>query len=211
MKRVGVYLRVSTQHQSTGLQREELGIYVKARGWTEVRYYEDQATGTNGNRPGLKALMLDVRARKLDVVISWKMCRLFRSLKDLVSTLEEFQDLGVDYIGYKDNVDMTTASGRLLTHLIGAFAEFEAALIRERVMAGLASAKLKGVRLGRPPQINIETAIAERRSGQSLAQIAAKLNVSKSAVSKTLAKQALKNPMYLLETCGHETAALVEE
>jgi DNA invertase Pin-like site-specific DNA recombinase len=199
MKRVGAYLRVSTQHQSTDLQRVELESYIRARGWVDIKFYEDQATGTNGNRPGLKSLMSDVRNRKIDIVISWKMCRLFRSLKDLVSTLEEFRQLGVDYISYKDQLDMSSPSGRLMTHLLGAFSEFEASLIKERVLAGLANAKRNGIKLGRPRQIDLETVLEYRRSGLSLSEVAERLKVTKGAVSKTLSKHELNNGLKNIE------------
>src|SRR5258708_1137164 len=125
-KRVAVYLRVSTQDQSTALQQQEIESYLIARGWTQTSYYEDKLTGTHGNRPQLKNLMSDVRQRQVDLVICWKLDRLFRSLKDLISTLQEFSELGVEFISLKDNIDLTTSAGRLMLHILGAFGEFEA-------------------------------------------------------------------------------------
>jgi DNA invertase Pin-like site-specific DNA recombinase len=87
-KRIAVYVRVSTSDQSTELQIRELTQFVQARGWADLKIYEDKATGTNGNRTQLKQLLLDARQRKLDIVIIWKLDRLFRSLKDLITTLQ---------------------------------------------------------------------------------------------------------------------------
>jgi DNA invertase Pin-like site-specific DNA recombinase len=152
--RVALYLRVSTQDQSTELQSNELLKYIEARGLPDPIIYQDKSTGTNGNRPAFKQLMADIRQRKVDLVICWKLDRLFRSLKDLIATLQEWNELGVEFISLKDNIDLTTSAGRLMLHIIGAFGEFEASLIRERVRAGLANAKAHGKRLGRPPTID---------------------------------------------------------
>lgn len=191
-KRVGIYLRVSTTGQSTDLQRDEILSFLKARGLTSLFVYEDTQTGTTAMRPALRTLMKDVRARKLDIVVCWKMDRLFRSLKDLLTTLNEFSDLKIEFVSLKDNIDMTTASGRLLTHLLGAFSEFEANLIKERVHAGLENAKRKGIKLGRPKSIILDKVIKLREEGLSLSGIAKILGVSKSGVSKVLKQSRIK-------------------
>jgi putative DNA-invertase from lambdoid prophage Rac len=185
-KRVAIYLRVSTQDQSTELQASELRTYAQARGWTDLKVYEDKATGTTGNRPALKQLLQDVRQRRVDLVLCWKLDRLFRSLKDLIGTLQEFQDLGVQFCSLKDSIDMTTSAGRLLMHLLGAFGEFEASLIRERVRAGLANAKAKGKRLGRP-KTRDDLAIHDlRQRGFSIRQIAKATGTSTTSVQRAL-------------------------
>lgn len=187
-KRVAIYMRVSTQEQSTELQAREISAYARARGWENVTIYEDQGTGTNANRPQLKLLLNNARQRKVDLVICWKLDRFFRSLKDLVVTLQEFTELGIDFISIKDNIDLTTSSGRLMMHLLGAFAEFEASLIRERVRAGLSNAKAKGKRLGRPSVIDGAKVVQLKAEGRSLSEIAGILGVTKGGVSKTLKK-----------------------
>lgn len=187
-KRIGIYLRVSTIGQSTELQRKEVEGYLIARGWLNWTFYEDKLTGTSLARPSLKQLLKDAKERKIDTVICWKMDRFFRSLKDLVTTLQELNESGVEFISIKDQIDMTTASGRLMTHLLAAFAEFEASLIKERVLAGLANAKSKGVILGRPSTINKNEVLKLRVDGKSMSEIAKQLNITKSAVSKTLKK-----------------------
>lgn len=119
------------------MQREELTEYAKTRGWT-VTFYEDTRTGTNGKRPALQRMLADARARKLDVILCWKLDRVFHSFPDMVNALQLLVDLGIDFVSLKDaGVDMATSAGRLLTHVLGAFAEFEASIIRQRVRAGV--------------------------------------------------------------------------
>ena len=130
---VAIYLRVSTQDQSTEIQRHELISFVGSRGWGEPKVYEDKESSTTIKRPALQQLLTDARARRVDVIVCWKLDRLFRSLGDLVAVLKELEELGVLFISMRDQIDMTTSAGRLMTHLLGAFAEFEASLIRERV------------------------------------------------------------------------------
>jgi DNA invertase Pin-like site-specific DNA recombinase len=188
-KRIALYVRVSTSDQSTELQLRELTQFVQARGWPEPKIYEDKATGTNGNRPQLKQLLSDVRQRKLDIVIIWKLDRLFRSLKDLISTLQEFSELGIDFISLKDNIDLTTSAGRLMTYILGAFSEFEASLIRERVRAGLRNAKAKGKKLGRPKKRNDEYISFLSKQGLSSRKIAEKINMCPTVVQRSLRNQ----------------------
>jgi len=192
--RVAVYLRVSTLDQSTELQRHEILAFVESRGWSVFKVYEDRESGTRSSRPALDEMRRAVRMRKVDVVICWKLDRLFRSLKDLVSVLHEFNELGVAFIALKDQIDLTTATGRLMTHLLGSFAEFEAALIRDRVRAGLANAKRKGIRLGRPRSIDEDRVRELRRQGHSLSAIAEQIGATESGVSKTLTKLTGQSP-----------------
>jgi DNA invertase Pin-like site-specific DNA recombinase len=189
-KHTAVYLRVSTATQSTDLQRREIETYLTARQISDFHIYEDQMSGTTSSRPALQKLMADARAARIELVICWKLDRLFRSLRNLLGTLHEFERLGVGFISVKDQIDLATPSGRLMTHLIAAFAEFEADLIRERVRAGVATARAKGKRLGRPPKITKGLVIEMRKAGMSLRSIADKLGVSKSAVHKVLQESA---------------------
>ncbi len=186
---VALYLRISTVDQSTELQRRELLAFVESRGWEVHSIYEDKATGTNDKRPQLQALLRDARERKFDVVLCWKLDRFFRSLKGMVVTLQEFEELGVEFVSLKDQLDLTTSAGRLMTHILAAFAEFEAGIIRERVRAGIANARAKGKKLGRPYQIDAAKARALRAEGLSLSEIAKRLGSTKSGVSKTLRRR----------------------
>jgi hypothetical protein len=123
---------------------------VTARGWHIVEPYVDRLTGSVEARPALNRLMADARQRKFDVVVVWKLDRFARSLKHLVTAIAEFESLGVQFVSLRDNLDLTTPSGRLMFHVIGAMAEFERSLIQERVCAGLRNARAKGRVLGRP-------------------------------------------------------------
>jgi putative DNA-invertase from lambdoid prophage Rac len=188
-KRVAIYARCSTSDQSTGMQLDELREYADRRGWTNVAIYEDQGlSGTNTNRPELRRLMSDARLRKIDVVLSWRLDRVARSLRDLICLLQELGELGVEFISLRDNVDLTTSGGKLLFHLVGAFAEFEAEILRSRVKAGLANARRRGVQLGRPRRIDEGRLLELHRQGYSQVYIAELLGADKSTVSKTLKK-----------------------
>lgn len=185
-QRVAIYVRVSTQDQSCDLQRRELIECAQARGWELVQVFEDKATGTNANRPMLKDLMRGARERRIDVILVWKLDRFARSLKDLVVMLQEIADLGVSFISLKDNIDLTTAAGRLMVHMLGAFAEFEASLIRERVRAGLRNARSQGKRIGRPKLRDDERIRFLRDRGLSIREIASKLGTSVGAVQRAI-------------------------
>lgn len=186
-KRVAIYVRCSTQEQSTELQKSELISFITARGWTLHEIFEDHGrTGTNADRPGLKKLMRDARQRKFDVVCCFKLDRFFRSLASMVTALQEFSELGIQFVSQRDQIDMSTSSGKLLTHLLASFAEFEASLIKERVLSGLANAKRKGIKLGRPKQRNDEEIIRLRKQGLSIRAIASQLKISKGSVQTAL-------------------------
>lgn len=193
--RVALYIRVSSADQNPDLQHRELQEYVQHRSWTITEVYEDRLSGTNTNRKQLQGMMRDARARKFDICLVWKLDRAFRSLKDCVNFLQEMGDLGVQFVSLKDSgIDMTLPSGRLLMHLLAAFAEFEASICRTRVMSGLAAAKARGVKLGRPnlllPQLEGQI-VALREQGLSMRQIERKLEnkVSRSSIHRVLKMQ----------------------
>src|SRR6266571_4929806 len=121
------------------------------RGWEIIDEYTDHGiSGSRESRPQLNRLMGDAQQRKFDAVLVWKVDRFGRSLRHLVNALAELGALGVAFISLRDNLDLSTPSGRLMFAVIGAMAEFERALIQERVRAGLRNARNKGKRLGRP-------------------------------------------------------------
>jgi DNA invertase Pin-like site-specific DNA recombinase len=180
--RVAIYARVSTTNhgQDAGLQTGDLHQFAQARGWTLADQYVDSGvSGSTDSRPQLNRLMADARRRKFDVVLVWKLDRFGRSLRHLVNSLAEFESLGIAFVSLSDNVDLGTPSGRLMFQIIGAMAEFERALIQERVRAGLRNARAKGKRLGRPKvTVDSATITALRAQGLSWRQIGAKLGVS---------------------------------
>lgn len=192
MKRVILYGRTSTKDQSTELQFREMFEYTKNRGWILIKQIEDTSTGTNLKRPGFQEVMRYCRERKTDVILVWKLDRAFRSLRDCINTLQEFSELNVEFISVKDNLDLTTSAGKLMMHVIAAFASFEADIIKERVRAGIDNARAKGKKLGRPRTIDLEEVIRLRKTGMSLSQIAKKIGTTKSAVSKILSKNSQK-------------------
>ena len=197
--RVGLYARVSTldKGQDVDLQLRDLREYAGARGWEVFREYVDEGqSGAKDRRPALDELLTDARRRKIDVVAVWRLDRLGRSLKHLIGLLDELHALGVGFISLGESLDFTTPAGRLMFHLLGAFAQFERDIIRERVKAGMANAKAKGKPIGRRPKIalgDLRTAVGLRGRGESIRGIAGVLGVSKSAVHKALLSSAVRD------------------
>src|SRR2546428_13329602 len=141
--RVAIYARVSTAHhgQDVRLQTGDLRQFAQARGWNLADEYIDKGvSGSTDSRPELNRLMADAKRRRFDIVLVWKLDRFGRSLRHLVNALAELESLGVSFISIKDNLDLSTPSGRLMFQIIGAMAEFERSLIQERVKAGLRNA-----------------------------------------------------------------------
>jgi DNA invertase Pin-like site-specific DNA recombinase len=148
--RVALYARVSTStgQQDPEMQLRELREYVERRGWQIIETYTDEGiSGSKDSRPALNRLMADACRRRFDAVLVWKLDRFGRSLRHLVNSLAELEALGVAFISLRDNLDLSTPSGRLMFQIIGAMAEFERALIQERVKAGLRNARAKGSNL----------------------------------------------------------------
>ncbi|SCB13376.1 recombinase family protein [Bradyrhizobium yuanmingense] len=154
MKRVALYLRVSTNNgqQTTDNQRRELEAIATRAGWQIVATFEDKISGAKGRdkRPGLDAMMKAATKREFDMVAAWSVDRLGRSLSHLVQLFAELSALGVDIYLHQQAVDSSTPAGRALLQMSSVFAEFERAMLRERVATGLARAKAEGKRLGRP-------------------------------------------------------------
>jgi DNA invertase Pin-like site-specific DNA recombinase len=179
--RAAIYARVSTTNhgQDVNMQLRELREYCERRGWEIAGEYTDSASGAKDSRPELNRLMADVHQRKCDAVLIWKLDRFGRSLRHLVNALADLESLGVSFISLRDNLDLSTPSGRLMFQVIGAMAEFERALIQERVRAGMKNAKAKGRRIGRPRASVGASAVARLRdSGASWREIGRKLDIS---------------------------------
>lgn len=187
--RVAIYVRVSTADQNLDLQMAELTCFAKARGWLIHKIYADKASGTNDDRPQLKALMAAARMREFDVLLAWKLDRFARSLKNLLNMLQDLEAIGVTFVSLKDQLDLSTPSGRLMAQMIGAFAEFEVSLIRERVRSGLREAKRKGIVLGRPIKIDKNKVVALRASGKSFSEIANELGCSRAGAFRIQKEQ----------------------
>ena len=142
--RVAIYARCSTHHkgQDPELQLSPLREYCKQRGFTiSGEYVDNGISGMKDKRPQLDLLMDAAKKRQIDIILVWKLDRFGRSLKQLVIALDELTGLGIGFISYQDNLDLTTAQGRLMFHIIASMAEFERELIKERVKAGLDNAR----------------------------------------------------------------------
>jgi DNA invertase Pin-like site-specific DNA recombinase len=168
------------------MQLRELRDYAERRGWQIVREYVDHGvSGSKASRPSLNHLLTDAHSRKFDAVLVWKIDRWGRSLKHLVTSLADLEAYGVAFVSLSDNLDLSTPSGRLMMQLLGAMAEFERALIQERVKAGLRNARAKGKRLGRPPIFVSQNRIdALRDSGKSWRAIAKEVGVGVGTVHR---------------------------
>src|ERR1700728_1300739 len=187
--RVALYARVSTlNNQDPEMQLSELREYAGRRGWQIVEEYTDQGvSGSKESRPALNGLMSDACRRRFDAILVWKIDRFGRSLKHLVNSLAELAALGVAFISLRDNLDLSTPSGRLMFQIIGAMAEFERALIQERVRAGLRNARAKGKRLGRPRvQVDVSRIAFLRAQGRTWAEIVAELGIGKGTAQRAL-------------------------
>ena len=149
--RAALYARVSTLDQEPENQLQELRRYVHARSWpAAVEYVDHGVSGARDRRPALDRLIRDATRRRFDVLICWRLDRLGRSLKHLVTLLDELQALGVGFVSLGEGIDLQTPAGRLQLHILAALSEFERARIVERVQAGLQRARRQGKRLGRP-------------------------------------------------------------
>jgi DNA invertase Pin-like site-specific DNA recombinase len=189
-KRVALYLRVSTGSQTTENQRRELMEAAERHGWNVVRVFEDAGiSGAKGRdqRPELDAMLKAVARKEFDLVAAWSVDRLGRSLIDLVGFLKELHSKGVDLYLHQQGIDTTTPSGKAMFGMMGVFAEFERAMIQERVNAGLARARAEGTTLGRPKiKAATEAGIREalQAGGTGIRKIATKFNVGTSAVQR---------------------------
>src|ERR1700681_884682 len=171
--RIGIYARVSTKDQSCELQIRDLRAYCLARGFELVGEYVDVGqSGAKDSRPELNKLMDDARKRQFDAIIVWRFDRFARSTKHLLSALEEFRSLGIQFISYQENVDTSTPLGQALFTIVSAVAQLERDLIRERVSAGIRNARANGKRLGRPKSgVDHERILELKAQGQSLQEL----------------------------------------
>ncbi len=187
------YARVSTtdDRQSTDLQRDAL----VAAGVDPRHIHEDRASGARDDRPGLKACIEFLREG--DVLVVWKLDRLGRSLGHLIEIVTGLKERGVGFRSLTESVDTTTAMGELLFHIFGALAQYERSLIRERVLAGLAAARRRGRRGGRPRRLDMERVAAARAlltSGLTVSAAARSIGVPRSTLVDSLARDPTRSP-----------------
>src|SRR5713101_2671562 len=166
---VALYTRVSTGDQSTGMQLDELRAYCARRQWQIVEEFIDEGvSGSKESRPALDRMMKAAKRRMFDAICVYRYDRFARSLRQLVSALSEFDALGINFVSLHEGTDTSTPNGRLVFGIFASIAEFERELIRDRVRSGIALAKSRGKRLGRPRVSVDRSRIASlRKAGRS--------------------------------------------
>jgi DNA invertase Pin-like site-specific DNA recombinase len=192
-KRVALYLRVSTDGQTVANQRLELDAVAQRHGWQVVEVFADRGvSGAKGreHRPALDRLMKGVARKEFDLIAAWSVDRLGRSLQDLITFLGEVHAKGVDLYLHQQGLDTGTPTGKAMFQMMGVFAEFERAMIRERVHAGLARARASGKVLGRPKVgAEIEDAIrAALATGKGIRKVAGEMGLGTSTVQRVKAQ-----------------------
>ena len=186
--KAGLYARVSTQDQNTlTMQVDALESFARLRGWEIVLRLEEVGSGAK-TRPKREQVLQAARRREIDVVLVWKLDRWGRSQSDLITTLQELDQLGVGFVSYTEALDLTTPTGRAMAGMIAIFAEFEHSLLQERIKAGMDHARSKGKSLGRP-SISPDTRVQVKElaaGGISQRKIAKELAISRGSVRNIL-------------------------
>ena len=168
-----MYSRVSTNDQNVGMQVEEMRAHCLRRGWQIVEEFSDHGvSGAKESRPALNRMLADTKRRRFDVVLVYRYDRLARSLRQLVNTLADFEALKISFVSLHEQVDTTTPSGRLVFGIFASIAEFERELIRSRIRSGMAAAKARGKKMGRPRMAVDSKRVKElRKEGKSWAEV----------------------------------------
>jgi len=188
-----LYARVSTQDQHCEMQLTELREYCRRSGWAIAGEYVDTGwSGAKASRPELDRCMKDARLHKFECVLVWKLDRWGRSVANLVASIQELSSLSIRFIAVTQGIDTDQANpmAKFLLHIMAAFAELEREMIRERVKAGMAAARHRGVRCGRPKAAFDRAKVFELRArGMSFREVAVKLKVSRGTIGRVLASQ----------------------
>jgi len=189
--RAALYARVSTSNkgQDVGLQLEELRRVAEQRGWlVSEEFVDDGVSGSDDSRPELNRMMAEAQAGNFDLVAVWKLDRLGRSLQHLLHLISDLSRWGVGFASLRDSgIDTTTPTGRLMLQILGALAEYEKELIRERVIAGVRRAQAQGKHCGRPKvDLEIRPAVAMLQQGRGLREVASIMGVSRTTLRRRL-------------------------
>jgi DNA invertase Pin-like site-specific DNA recombinase len=207
VKRAYGYARVSTPSQDLDAQIEKIQKFCTYRGIELMGVYTDKASGKDTDRQGFQKMLrdLELRAHMADVVIVHELDRLGRSLSDLIRIAEWFKAHQIDLVSTEESIDTTTSTGRLFFHISGAFAEYERALIIERVKLGQEAAKEKGVKFG-PKVKEVDRAKVERllALGVSKAEVARKLKIARNTLYLRLREWAEEDLNKEVRTAGQE-------
>lgn len=198
-----LYARVSTGEQKEGMQLREMQEFAERRGWEQEVFPDVGVSGAKDRRPELDRMMSLVRKRKCDVVLVYRYDRFARSLTHLVSALEEFDSLGVQFVSLHEGVDTSTPNGRLIFHIFASIAEFERALIGERVRSGMAHAKAQGKHVGRPSLgLDAREIASLRAQGVPWSEVSEKVGAGISTCKRELRKA---GPKGMCKTEGNGT------
>ena len=192
--KIALYTRVSTHDQSVEMQLSDLRRYCEERKFKVSKEYNDEGiSGVKDKRPALDDLMADARKRKFDTVLCWRFDRFARSTKHLITALEEFKHLGIEFISYQENIDTSSPLGKAIFTIVSAIAELERNIIVERVKAGIRRAKENGKKLGRPKRLNlnVEDLQKMRDQGLSFKKIGERVNACPATIYQTLRRSHL--------------------
>lgn len=186
--RVARYIRVSRSDQRPELQADETGQMIERRGWILADTYLDQGiSGSRAHRPELDRMLADARRGRFDVLVVWRSDRLFRSLRHMVNVLDELAALNIGFASCTEVFDTTTPQGRLLLHLVSAFGEFERGVLIERTRAGIAAARRRGAKIGRPAvHVDVPRARALRSAGRSIREVARLLGIGAATLHRAI-------------------------
>jgi DNA invertase Pin-like site-specific DNA recombinase len=186
-----LYMRVSTKGhgQTTDTQAVALREYAERRGFDVIEYRDEGISGSKDSRPSLDRLMKDARARKFDVVVVARFDRFARSVSHLLRALDEFNHLGINFVSLSESIDTSTPMGKMIFTVLGAVAELERNLIKERVQMGISRARKQGKRLGRPTVIVDREKIRQSAAaGQSIKSIAKENGIARATVRDILGR-----------------------
>ena len=195
---VAIFVRVSTQRQTTENQLLELYEVCERNDWTVVEEYNETVSGTKGqsDREELNRMMIDASRRKFEKVVVWSVDRIGRDMKHLVSVLSQMKDLNVDLYSYKQGIDTSTTMGSSFFYMVGIFAELENNMRRERQIVGIRRALDNGAKFGRKSKLNdvtISAISSMRDEGQSIRKIAKELNLGVGTVHKACSEMVVQN------------------
>ncbi|MGD0696900.1 MAG: recombinase family protein [Terriglobia bacterium] len=199
MTKAAIYARVSTLDQHVETQLYQLRELAGRRGYEVVQEYTDVGvSGSKARRGGLDAMLADAHRRKFSIVLVAAFDRVARSVKHFLTVVDELNDLGIEFVSARENIDTSGAMGRMFVTIIGCIAELERSLIVERIKAGMRRRRLEGLPLGREPlAIDREALVSDRRSGMSLTAVAKKYGVSRASVVRFV-REAMKREAALV-------------
>jgi DNA invertase Pin-like site-specific DNA recombinase len=212
MQRAAIYARVSTPDQHIESQLYPLRELAARRGFEVVHEYTDVGvSGSKARRKGLDTMLADAHHRKFSIVLVAAFDRVARSVKHFLTVMDELNDLGIEFISARENIDTSGAMGRMFVTILGCIAELERSLIIERIKAGMHRRRLEGLPMGRAPlDIDHQSLILDRLSGMSLTRVAKKYSVSRASVVR-FSREAMKDKAAQVgELQPTATQALVE-